>query len=115
MSQRELAHRTGVTEKHISTIVNGIKPISIAYAKKLEYAFGIDASFWINLQSGYDKELFEYEEMNNIKKNELDILRILKDMVVYFTQVKLLPSGLNDIAKVVELRKILGVSHFPLH
>ena len=55
MTQKELAVRTGVTEKHVSTIINGTKPISVAYAKKLEYALGIEASFWINLQSNYDR------------------------------------------------------------
>lgn len=55
MSQRELANRTYVTETHVSNVVNCLKPISIAYAKKLEYALGIDAGFWINLQANYDK------------------------------------------------------------
>jgi len=66
MSQKELAIRTGMTEKHVSTIVNGMKPISVAFAKKLEYALGIEATFWINLQSNYDIELLEFEKMNNI-------------------------------------------------
>ena len=63
MSQRELSVRTGVTEKHISTVVKGQKSISVAFAKKLEYALGIDASFWINLQANYDRELLEFEEV----------------------------------------------------
>ncbi len=45
MSQKELAIRTGVTEPHVSSVVNCQKAISVAYAKKLEYALGIDASF----------------------------------------------------------------------
>lgn len=57
MSQKELALRTGVTEAHVSSIVNCQKAISVSYAKKLEYALGIDAGFWINLQANYDKEL----------------------------------------------------------
>jgi len=45
MSQKELALRTGVTEAHVSSIVNCQKAISVSYAKKLEYALGIDAGF----------------------------------------------------------------------
>lgn len=60
MSQKELAIRCGVSEKHISTVISGQKNISVDFAKKLEYAFGIDAIFWINLQTNYDKELLEY-------------------------------------------------------
>ena len=57
MSQKELALRTDVSEAHISSLINCQKDISVTFAKKLEYALGIDASFWINLQANYDKEL----------------------------------------------------------
>ena len=46
MTQRELAVRTGMTEKHISTVIHGQKGISVAFARKLEYALGIEAVFW---------------------------------------------------------------------
>ena len=62
INQKELALRTGVTEVYVSSVVNGQKNISVSYAKKLEYALAIDASFWINLQTGYDKELAELED-----------------------------------------------------
>jgi len=57
MSQGELALRTSVEESHIIAIIEGKKPISVSFAKKLEYALGIDARFWINLQLNYEKEL----------------------------------------------------------
>ena len=34
--QSELAIRTGATPKHISTIINGTKEISVSFARKLE-------------------------------------------------------------------------------
>ena len=111
MSQKELAARCGVTEKHISTIVNCEKPISIAFAKKLEYALGIDSSFWINLQANYDKELLEYKEMNEISKEEIDILKQLKDIIKYLVKFNFLEDKLSEVSKIVELRKILRVSN----
>ena len=42
------------------------KNISPDFAKKLEYALGIDAIFWINLQTNYDKELLEFATKNMI-------------------------------------------------
>lgn len=60
MAQRELALRTSVTEPHISKIIKGSKAISVSFAKKLEYALGIDANFWINLQANYDKEIANF-------------------------------------------------------
>ena len=45
ISQKELAIRTGFTEKHNSTAINGQKNLSAEFAIKLEYALGIPASF----------------------------------------------------------------------
>lgn len=67
MSQKELAIRCGVSEKHISTVPNGKKDISANFAKKLEYALGIDAIFWMNLQANYDKDIIKYEELHKGK------------------------------------------------
>ena len=75
MTQRELAVRTGVTEKHISTVINGQKNISAAFARKLEYALGIETSFWMNLQANYDQELIEFEDVNNISDEEIGVLK----------------------------------------
>lgn len=58
MSQKELSQRTGVRESYISNIINGKKNISATFAKKMEYALGIESSFWINLQANYDKEVY---------------------------------------------------------
>lgn len=111
MSQKELAIRTGMTEKHISTIVKGQKNISVAFAKKLEYALGIDASFWINLQANYDRELLEFEEVNNITEAELCILKPLKQVTEYLVARRWLNENINEAEKVLCLRKILAVSN----
>ena len=106
MSQRELAIRTDVTETHVSNIVNCKKPISVAYAKKLEYALDIDASFWINIQANYDKELADFEETNNISSQELKILKKLTDINEYLKEK---PEA-NGATLVIQLRKLLGIS-----
>ena len=56
MTQKELSIRTGISEKHISTVINGQKNISSSFAKKLEYALGIETEFWMNLQANYERE-----------------------------------------------------------
>ena len=111
MSQKELAVRTGVTEKHVSTVVKCQKSISVAFAKKLEYALGIDSSFWINLQSNYDRELLEFEEVNNITQEEVNILKPLKKVMEYFVARRWLDDNTNEAEKVICMRKILAVSN----
>ena len=83
MTQKELAIRTGMSEKHISTVINGQKNISSSFAKKLEYALGIETEFWMNLQANYERELLDFEELNNISEQELEILKNLKEVYVH--------------------------------
>ena len=111
MTQRELAKRTGVTEKHVSTIINGQKPISVSYAKKLEYALGIDAMFWINLQANYDKELADYEEMSNVSEEEQVVVSNIKDISKFCFEVGLLDKKDKGPEQVLEYRKLFNISN----
>ncbi len=110
MTQRELAIRTDVKEPHVSGIVNCQKPISVSFAKKLEYALGIDASFWINLQANYEKELADFEEINRISSEELEILHKLKRIMKYAKDILLLNPDVQGSMLVIEWRKLLNVS-----
>ncbi len=110
MSQKELAIRTDVTESHVSSVVNCQKAISVSYAKKLDYALGIDASFWINLQANYDKELADFEEVNGISDRELGILKRLNSIVKYLKTIKMLEPEAHGPILVIYLRKLLNIS-----
>ncbi len=110
MSQRELAVRTDVTEPHVSSVVNCQKAISVSYAKKLEYALGIDASFWVNLQANYDKELADFEEVNGISEQELEILKRLNSIVMHLKTIGLLEPEAHGPMLVIHLRKFLNIS-----
>lgn len=110
MSQRELALRTGVTEPHISSVVNCQKAISVTFAKKLEYALGVGASFWINLQANYDKELADFEDINEISSEELDIIERLNSIVKHLKQIGFLDPEVHGPMLVIQLRKLLNVS-----
>ena len=62
MSQSELAARTGITEKTISQIINGVAPISCNTADKLELVLGISAGFWNRRELGYRQVVTRQEE-----------------------------------------------------
>ena len=111
MSQKELAIRTGMTEKHISTVIHGQKGISVTFAKKLEYALGIEASFWINLQANYDRELLEFEELNNITEKELSVLKELKEVIKKWTSFGWLTKNMKSDEMVLDFRMLLGISN----
>lgn len=114
MTQRELAMRTDVKEPHISGIVNCHKPISVSLAKKLEYALGIEASFWINLQTNYEKELADFEEIDQISPEELAMLQTLKELTKHNKKKRRMRTGAQDAMLVIEWRKRLNVSNLAL-
>ena len=53
MSQREFAQRMGMSEKHISRLINGKVELTPEVALRLESVLGIPAKFWNNLESIY--------------------------------------------------------------
>ncbi|MGN1116871.1 MAG: HigA family addiction module antitoxin [Candidatus Ornithomonoglobus sp.] len=110
MSQKELAIRTSVSEKHISKVINGKSNISAKFAKSLEYAIGIDASFWMNLQSNYDVELEDFKSENNITEEELSIGKKLRDVITAFSGFFKDYKEMNAEETVVYLRNKLNIS-----
>ena len=111
MRQRELSVRTGVSEKHISTIIHGKKGISTSFARKLEYALGIEALFWINLQNNYERELLEFEELNNITEDEINLIKKLKEVIEKWEQLGWLDREANPATMILDLRRIFGISN----
>jgi len=111
MSQKELAIRCGVSEKHISTVLNGKKNISPFFARRLEFALGIDFLFWVNLQSNYDNELTRLEEINGISKMEINVLDSINDILSDYKKSNIIPSNLDEKNEVLELRKVFNVSN----
>lgn len=110
MSQQELAYRTGVTPKHISTVLNGEKNITSSFAKKLEYAFNIDAEFWMNLQTDYDNELLEFDELHNISTEDISIFKKLKDEITFIYKNNFVQKFDTLEEQILELRKYLNIS-----
>lgn len=110
MSQRELSIRTCVSEAHVSKIIKGENDISVNYAKKLEYALDVDASFWINLQANYHKELVDFQECNSIKDEEFSVLKRLKEITGYLKEKGFLSLDSHGSILVIELRRLLKIS-----
>ncbi|HLA83198.1 MAG TPA: helix-turn-helix domain-containing protein [Thermoguttaceae bacterium] len=70
ISQTELAQRTGLTEKTISQIINGIAPISYETAGKLELVTGAPASFWNRRELGYREALSRRKELATLAEHK---------------------------------------------
>lgn len=57
LSANGLAKALGIPQNRISNIVRGRRGITADTALRLERAFGVSASFWLNLQSHYELEI----------------------------------------------------------
>lgn len=111
MSQKELSQRTGVTEKHISTIIKGKKGISVSFAKKLSYVLPISANDWLKMQADYDAEEITLKEINGITDNELAVYKELDDVVEYCRACGLMSKTDIAVSSILEFRKMMEVSN----
>ena len=54
LSQATLSKKMGVSQKHLSNLINGKSSITTDMAKKLSLVFATSVDFWLNLQKMYD-------------------------------------------------------------
>lgn len=70
MSQAELAERMGRPKEKINDIIKGRESITTTTAFQLEKVLGIPASFWLNRENTYRKELYELQQKEELEKEK---------------------------------------------
>ncbi|MBQ4429485.1 MAG: helix-turn-helix domain-containing protein [Clostridia bacterium] len=102
MSQKEFASRMGMSEKHISKLINGDVQLTQEVAYKLEMVLGIPARFWNNLEALYREKLAKVEAENEMEQDiELSKRFPYKEMA----QFGWVPQSSDSKEKVIALRK----------
>lgn len=107
MTQKSLSERTGLTEKHLSQIINGEASITVETSLLLENALGGSASFWINLEKNYQETKARIERLSLVKREV--------GMVFKFPYKELAKRGFvdqttNPNKRVENLWKFFGVN-----
>ena len=69
MTQKELAARTGASEKNLCMLVQGKAPLTPQSAKKLEMVFGVGAESWLMMESLYRSSLLKREYESGIEED----------------------------------------------
>jgi addiction module HigA family antidote len=59
LSEERLAGDLGVTESHITDIIDGSQPITAELSLRLGRFFGQSPRYWLNLQGRYDMDVAE--------------------------------------------------------
>jgi len=107
MSQQELAKRTGLTPKHIVSIVKGKSPITSETSIKLERAIGMPADYWLNLESLYQETQARIAEEEQLE-HDLDWLKkIPVNQMAKFGWIKKLKDKKEQL---VEVLRFLGIA-----
>lgn len=115
MTRKELAARTTVSEKHISTLISGERNISSSFARKLGYVFdGYDAKRWMQLQNEYDSSELDKKERKSITDEEFGVLKHLDEVIRYFVRRGLLDQAVSPADKVIRIRSLLKISDLTL-
>ena len=73
LSINQLAKNIGVPPNRISEIVNGKRAITADTALRLQRYFGVEAQFWLNLQSDFDLRITKRQKWLYIKKDIIPI------------------------------------------
>lgn len=108
ISQKDLANRTGFSEKHISNVLSGHARLTEDFALKLEKVIpDVPASYWLNYESKYREHLAREKEIYNL--NTVDLKKVAKKF-----RFKDVFKGLNlSLAEqATEMLKMLGISDF---
>lgn len=111
MSQKEFALRMGMSEKHMSHLINGKVELTPEVSLRLESVLGIPAKFWTNLESVYRERLARVNE-------ELEFERD-REIAQKFPYAKLatlgwVPSTRKMEEKVKNLRTYFGVARLEI-
>jgi len=69
MSQKELSDRTGITSKHLISIIKGDSAITPQTAIKLERVLGMPVDYWLNLESQYREILARKSEQKQLERD----------------------------------------------
>jgi len=108
ISQKELATRIDVSEKHISNVLKGNCRLTEEFALKLEKVLvGVPASYWLNYEAKYRESLAREEEIVRIKNWDLNKLAKQFNFKDVFQGL-----GLSLAEQALEMLKLLKISDF---
>ncbi|MEG2908088.1 MAG: ImmA/IrrE family metallo-endopeptidase [Erysipelotrichaceae bacterium] len=110
ITQKELHVRTGLSERHISKVLNGNARLTEGFALKLEKIItDVSASYWLNYEAKYREQIARDKEMMSLGDRDLEIIK----KRFLFSEV-FGGLGLSIREQACEMLKLLKISDFSL-
>ncbi len=107
MTQQELAKRTGLTPKHIVSLVKGKSVITSETAIKLERAIGMPADYWLTLEAQYQENRARLAEEEQLE-HDLDWLK--KIPVLQITKLGWINKFKDKKEQLIEVLRFFGIA-----
>lgn len=112
MTQQELAKRTGLTPKHIISILKAKSAITPETAIKLERALGMPAEYWLNLESLYQEALARINEESSLERDLVWLKHIPIPAMVKLGWIEKLSDPKAQLVAVLRFFGIASVSQW---
>ncbi len=112
LSQTILAKRLGISEKHLSNLINRQTSITTEMAQKLSLVFATSTDFWLSLQKNHDtiKARITLEEQFEQEKELLADYACYKEL----SDIEYIPYSRKKFERYVNLLKFFGVARLSL-
>ncbi|MDO8465100.1 MAG: HigA family addiction module antitoxin [Gallionella sp.] len=107
MTQQELSKRTGLTPKHIVSIVKAKSAITPNTAIMFERALGMPAEYWLNLESLYQEALARINEQATL---EYDLGWLKRIPVSAMVNLGWIEKYTNPKAQLVSVLRFFGIA-----
>lgn len=108
MTQQELARRTGITPKHIISILKAKSAITPETAIKFERALGMPVEYWLNLESHYQEILARAAEEEQLERDLKWLKHIPINAMVKLSWIEKLK---DKKAQLVEVLRFFGIAN----
>lgn len=106
MTAKEFSARTGISERTLSSIINGNGDITFDVAYKLSSYFDSSITYWTNLQTQYNVYLLE----QNKEKELLEEWNLIKPFKKYLLEYDIISNTDKKEVIVSKCRKAAGVT-----
>jgi len=109
MTQDQLAIRTGLSRKHINSIIRGKEIVSPKVAMLLERVIGTPASYWVNLSKNYEFDVIKKQADASLIR---DINQLSRFPIREMVKLGWLIKGATKKEYVSQILSFFGVADF---
>lgn len=112
ISQSDLAKKIGYQTSQVNEVIKGKRGVNADLAILLEHALGIDAAYWLNIQSNYELDKARINQKAQLRIESMNQWDFIKDKIATkFLKKQKVVTG-DPIIDIPMVKKVYGVIDF---